>query len=44
MFVEDKPVIINVPTKTGVGAGKIFGVGRFLPKFPQTFSKKNYKK
>jgi len=43
MFVEDKPVITNTPTKTGVGAGKILGVGRFLPKFPQTFSKKNNK-
>jgi len=33
MFVEDKPVITNTPTKTGVGAGKILGVERFLPKF-----------
>jgi len=43
MFVEDKPVITNTPTKTGVGAGKIFGVRRVFIQIYQTCPKKNYK-
>jgi len=30
--------------KTGVGAGKILGVGRFLPKFPQKTLKNDLEK
>jgi len=43
MFVEDKAVITNTPTKTGVGEqAKFLGCEGFLPKFTK-LARKNYK-
>jgi len=44
MFVEDKAVITNTPTKTGVGPGKILGCEWFFSQFSPNLPEKNCKK